>query len=1099
MVIDALVESEAKQLSAGDGGQAEHAVATDRAPAGSGAPQGSAAGDGGGRRDDAGESAGQKDQEAAATAIQSAYRGKRACEGANAVKAAQAGGAKATHYSLELATTEPNGTSLPWKELWCGAAHAAPDFSKMVAQRSATRPGGSGRVEAERRAATDDELFSYSLDIEPTLFGKLRLRCWVEGESLPSLYSNELMLPRYKGKISGMNAVEQAVRNARASYFEGLTQHVTDGGVPQKHRLGNTPSANVWGGDAMPPPPAPPDSGPAKGVVMARVPYDVPQLVRNQPGFEEAGAALARLWRGMGVLGGGGGTLCDLRIDHIMHAVLGTPTTHGAVSPCRTIATVRQPLMAFCEVLHADVLLPLLDTVAVVKDQWEAVDARVAGIVAQIALWKQHYHACEAHLIGMVSTLQELYEMMRQCQPGQAFTFQLTHPDLSSAVKSDLEEELTQRIDHTIWKLSTELLEMQLQARTPLSASELAAAMRLGRAAARSLRNRKKRRRWAVAAAAGVLLENPREDAIVRAWRPSLLGKPPSKQAAELGQQEPQPPTAVPCPPAGGEGTSPAPPMPSAWTTYSTPAAPTRPRRGHLAVMSVCNEAAAIAARKAREALVGGQASDHDRSVEAPATAPAATPNQVHILQTNMNPQHHTEREVAFLDCSQASGSSLTPGWYYDTSTPPTPWQPAWHPISDRGVIGQLETLGTATKSNSGDTIAFTPTVGKSAQYAIGQHSYEVAVVDQARDVRNRELDVRRDVASDARPSASRLSVHASASIGTTREEGAPLAYAGVRKAQLTPALPSSPIRETSTEMDLGDGGDANGQRAAEGRPASHQLPSERLPLAEAPFPWRPQSALGSEAQGRLQPLAPGVGTLSPRAEQQLAEWPPRGQRSPPPGARSLTQLRTSRRTPRMLSGNRWRPEAGQAATWTSPYSPSSSPRAHWHRFPDRFSSQRHVEPYTRITSESASLARSGGALSAPPPTQAGASFAFASPFAVATRAVSPGRNSRPSSSLVLTNPHSPHHYSFAGEPLPQAMVSARLRGRQGSSAPLLHPSARTWHQMEAQPPKRVAAGAQQSRDVLALDIPLTRPRTSGAMQHQQVGGAWLVDDLMIF
>lgn len=107
------------------------------------------------------------------------------------------------------------------------------------------------------------------------------------------------------------------------------------------------------------------------------------------------------------------------------------------------------------QVLHADVLLPLLDNVAVVKAQWEAVGERVAGIVAQIAMWKQHYHACEDHLIGMVNTLQELYEMMRQCQPGQAFTFQLTHPDLSSTVKSALEEELTHRINHTIWKLST--------------------------------------------------------------------------------------------------------------------------------------------------------------------------------------------------------------------------------------------------------------------------------------------------------------------------------------------------------------------------------------------------------------------------------------------------------------------------------------------------------------------------------------------------------------------------------------------------------------------------------------------------------------------
>ena len=42
-----------------------------------------------------------------------------------------------THYSLELATTAPAGTYYPWRELWCGAGHAAPDFCAHAASKSA--------------------------------------------------------------------------------------------------------------------------------------------------------------------------------------------------------------------------------------------------------------------------------------------------------------------------------------------------------------------------------------------------------------------------------------------------------------------------------------------------------------------------------------------------------------------------------------------------------------------------------------------------------------------------------------------------------------------------------------------------------------------------------------------------------------------------------------------------------------------------------------------------------------------------------------------------------------------------------------------------
>ena len=74
------------------------------------------------------------------------------------------------------------------------------------------------------------------------------------------------------------------------------------------------------------------------GNVMAPVPYDMPRLPLDLAAAEAAGEALARFYRECGVLGGGGGELFGLRIDHVLHAIGGTPTEDGASSPSRTLA-----------------------------------------------------------------------------------------------------------------------------------------------------------------------------------------------------------------------------------------------------------------------------------------------------------------------------------------------------------------------------------------------------------------------------------------------------------------------------------------------------------------------------------------------------------------------------------------------------------------------------------------------------------------------------------------------------------------------------------------------------------------------------------------
>ena len=125
------------------------------------------------------------------------------------------------------------------------------------------------------------------------------------------------------------------------------------------YRIGNQASKNVWGGDSMPPPPPPTKQEINRGQLMAPVPYDVPRLPKSIPDLEQAGATLASYYQEMGVHGGGGGMLFGLRIDHVLHAIVGTPTIDGNSSPSRTAATLQQPLLALIEVVYADVLLAL--------------------------------------------------------------------------------------------------------------------------------------------------------------------------------------------------------------------------------------------------------------------------------------------------------------------------------------------------------------------------------------------------------------------------------------------------------------------------------------------------------------------------------------------------------------------------------------------------------------------------------------------------------------------------------------------------------------------------------------------------------------------
>jgi len=261
-------------------------------------------------------------------------------------------------------------------------------------------------------------------------------------------------------------------------------------------RIGNGPSLCVWGGDAPPSPPPLTAKEKAAGVLRPAIPFDVPRLPPRTPGLQEAGATLARLYRALGLVGGGGGLLCGLRIDSILHAVVGTPTSNGKASPSRTVATLRQPMMALCEVFYQDILRPMLDLVVVLKDEWRVVDEKLCGIIAQIAAHQKRYYACEQHLITIVQSFLEIGEMMRQCQEGHVLARHLTLKDYSKSLKCTLQEELALRICNVLWRLSTDLMMMLVSVQKPLSVLQLRAGTFIANAASAAFKRRKMRRVW---------------------------------------------------------------------------------------------------------------------------------------------------------------------------------------------------------------------------------------------------------------------------------------------------------------------------------------------------------------------------------------------------------------------------------------------------------------------------------------------------------------------------------------------------------------------------------------------------------------------------
>ena len=350
-----------------------------------------------------------------------------------------------THYAIELATPGVSGTYGAFREIWTGVGAIPPDFTTEAQGPAAADNAADGAaegVEDGEEAEMEKKPFSYTLVVEPGLFGRLRMRCWAEGELRPSCYSAEAKLPRYQGKVETKNTERKALEKARAEY-DSMT------GRPK-------PSSNDWASSAVAAAPKPKTKAASK---LPAVPYDVPEPPQT-PGLQECGTRLAEFFEGVGVIDRGSGLHLGVTIDHVL----------AAVAQGRTKAGMAQPLMALLEVVYADVLLPMLDTVVVLEREIDFVLEKVGGIIAQCGKHAAtSYGACEVHIEMLLSVVQEVYETVRQCEFEMLLANHLNDVEYPKALRRTLKGELSDRIVDTLWRLSTELLKLQL---TVLDADE---------------------------------------------------------------------------------------------------------------------------------------------------------------------------------------------------------------------------------------------------------------------------------------------------------------------------------------------------------------------------------------------------------------------------------------------------------------------------------------------------------------------------------------------------------------------------------------------------------------------------------------------------
>jgi len=357
------------------------------------------------------------------------------------------GGSDVTLYALELSTVGSMGTYRAFEEFWQGPGELLVDVN----------------LDSDAAVEADPNLCSHRFEMPAGMFGRLRMRCWSKCEQRPSVYSTEVKLPRYLGKQEDEKTTEQSEkeeRESRRGSASGRKSSVSgrESRVSAREKAKTKPKDNQQKSRR----------GSEEQVVLVEFKSCMPELDLGMDGVVEARQALRLFFQEAGSFGGRDGQSEGATADKDGQ-LYGLWTTHVVLAICgnRTKATLRQPLLALMEVVLFDALEPQIELVGVLQGEWGAIIERVEGTVLQVAsLIGSNYKAyikSVPYIKGMLLVLVDLWETMRMCQSEMAVYYHLTDSEYPKNRKKQLQAEIIDRMLDLCWRISTDLLKMQLR------------------------------------------------------------------------------------------------------------------------------------------------------------------------------------------------------------------------------------------------------------------------------------------------------------------------------------------------------------------------------------------------------------------------------------------------------------------------------------------------------------------------------------------------------------------------------------------------------------------------------------------------------------
>jgi hypothetical protein len=177
---------------------------------------------------------------------------------------------------------------------------------------------------------------------------------------------------------------------------------------------------------------------------------------KEADGLRAAFSELKTFWKDVGVEEGELGAWCGLTIDHVLHAAVDG----------RTIARLEAPLLVLLEVVLQDTLVPCLETVVVLRDEWALVFEKIEGIVAVLTSMRDHYAATVPALKLIAGLIMATCCTARMCGPFELFTLHLTEPEKSEytrETRAALKSELIDRMIDLCLQISIEVLRLKLE------------------------------------------------------------------------------------------------------------------------------------------------------------------------------------------------------------------------------------------------------------------------------------------------------------------------------------------------------------------------------------------------------------------------------------------------------------------------------------------------------------------------------------------------------------------------------------------------------------------------------------------------------------